>query len=239
MTDIQTHQNKQSTDSKSIIAFTGIQRFCHKHTIHFILLLAVTGLPVLSHAFSCIAYLFAVPYDFVSHQDNVILADGIMVVRMLHRVLAFLFILMLIPFLIAMLVKIRSWQIWPEQGWKPQYIVEGIRQLFIAYIRFESPNTGKYNMGQKLMAWTIMLTTGVMVISGFILMFRDIFSPELQVYARAGHAIGFVLLMIMLVAHCYFALFPTNRKGLTAMFGDGKLSKLYVRQHHKLWYKKL
>lgn len=226
-------------NDKQVQAFTGMQRWYHKHIIHFMFFFIITGLPVFSHSFSWLGYLYAVPYDFITGSNHIILADGINTARMLHRIIALFFILSSIPFVLVMLKDIKKWQIWPEDKWTIAAMTAGIKEVIFTYTTFKHGNIGKYNVAQKLMAWAIIGCTVGITLSGIGLMFRGEFSLDVQEWLRSLHAVCFVLLCIMMVAHIYFAVFPINRDGLRSMFGDGKLPLEHIKHHHPLWYKKL
>lgn len=226
-------------NDQQIQAFNGMQRWYHKHIIHFMFFLIITGLPVFSHSFSWLGYLYAVPYDFFTGSNTIILADGINTARMLHRVIALMFVLASIPFVLVMLKDIKKWQIWPEDKWTIGALISGIKEVIFTYTTFKHGQIGKYNVAQKLMAWAIIGCTVGITISGVALMFRGQFTLDAQEWLRTIHAVCFVLLCIMMVAHIYFAVFPINRDGLRSMFGDGKLPLEHIKHHHPLWYKKL
>ena len=98
---------------------------------------------------------------------------------------------------------------------------------------------GKFNSGQKLFAWTMIAAITAITASGFVLMFRDLFSQGVQELSRFVHAAGFVVIGVFLVVHLYLSLLPMNRQALNAMFGDGSLPMDYVKSHHRIWYEKL
>ncbi|UJF18693.1 cytochrome b/b6 domain-containing protein [Vibrio sp. SS-MA-C1-2] len=227
-----------NSDTK-IQAFNGMQRWYHKHIIHFMFFFIITGLPVFSESFSWIGYIFAIPFDFFSGGNSVVLADGLNTARMIHRLTAFFFVLSSIPFIFTMLKDIKKWQIWPEDKWTISALIDGFKQVFYTYSTFKHSQMGKYNVAQKLMAWAIIGSMIGITLSGFGLMFRGMISIELQEICRSLHAICFVALAIMLIVHIYFSTFPMNRDGLKAMFGDGTLTLEQIKHHHPLWYKKI
>lgn len=76
-------------------------------------------------------------------------------------------------------------------------------------------------------------------VSGFVLWFRSYFSQEMVEAMRMTHDVSFIVIVVTLVFHVYFALFPPNRYGLDAMFGNGLMDEKTVRDHHDLWYDKI
>lgn len=225
--------------SKKIEVFSHIQVWYHKHIIHFMIFFILTGLPILSADFKWLAYFYGLPLSIFSDATGVteVTAVGIQVARVIHRGVALLFILVTIPFAIVMLKDIANWQIWPEKNGGG--LGEGIRQLGNSYVKFEPAKIGKYNLGQKLLAWFLILSMILMTYSGFVLMMRDSFSAGFATLMRGAHAVTFILIAVALIVHLYFAVFPPNRKGFKAMFGDGEMDEEYVKKKHPLWYDKV
>jgi len=238
-----------SNHSESIIAFTRLQRSFHNHLLHFMVFFIITGLPLLSTSFSFLGSLFAIPYDFIGSvytdlstsglTDNERLAAGLQVARIIHRLTALLFLIMAIPFVAVQLAHIRNWAIWPENSWSPVAFFDGIKGLWVNYISLGHFRIGKFNVGQKLFAWTMIVAITAITASGFVLMFRDLFSQGTQEFCRFVHAASFVVIGVFLIVHLYLSLLPMNRQALNAMFGDGRLPIDYVKSHHPIWYEKL
>lgn len=236
-------------EPKTIVAFTQMQRSFHMHILHFMIFFIITGLPLLSVRFSFLASLFAVPYDFLGSvypplaatglTDNERLAAGLQVARGIHRVVALLFVLNAIPFAVVHLLQIRKWSIWPEGSWSPAAFFEGIKGLWINYVLLGHVRIGKFNVGQKLFAWTMIAAVTCITLSGFVLMFRGFFSQDVQELCRLAHAASFVVIGVFLIIHMYLALLPMNRPALYAMFRDGNLPAEFVKHHHPIWYEKL
>jgi formate dehydrogenase gamma subunit len=116
---------------------------------------------------------------------------------------------------------------------------DGIKGLFVNYVALGHARFGKFNVGQKLFAWTMIAAITAITASGFVLMFRDFFSQGTQEFCRLMHAASFVVIGVFLIVHLYLSLMPMNRQALSAMFGDGSLPVDYVKSHHSIWYEKL
>ncbi len=238
-----------SDNQKTIVAFTQLQRSFHNHLLHFMVFFIITGLPLLSPSFSFLGSVFAIPYDFLGSAytelatsgvtDNERLALGLQVARVIHRVIALFFVIMAIPFVTVQLIHIRSWAIWPEDSWRPAAFFDGIKGLWVNYVTFGHARIGKFNVGQKLFAWTMIGAITAITASGFVLMFRDLFSQGIQELSRFVHAASFVTIGVFLIVHLYLSLLSMNRQSLYAMFRDGSLPVDYVKSHHPIWYEKL
>jgi len=181
--------------NKTFTAFTPFQMFYHRTIITLMFFFVLTGLPILSSSFHWIAYCFGYPFDFVSGQNSNMLASGIQVCRIIHRVAALLFLIFTVPFVLVQLKNVSNWQIWPESG------AEGFKGLKTRYIDFRHSVQGKYNAGQKIAAFIFIVTILLLAISGYILWFRGDFSPETWDKARFIHVLSFVVLIPTLLGH--------------------------------------
>lgn len=249
MTSQSVDKQPENPHPETIVAFTRLQRSFHNHLLHFMIFFIITGLPLLSINFSFLGSLFALPYEFVGSvanefstsglTDNARLALGLQVARIIHRITALLFVIMAVPFVIVELINIKSWAIWPEDSWSPMAFIEGNKALITNYVLLKHARFGKFNVGQKMFAWTMIATMTAITASGFVLMFRDFFSQDVQEFCRFIHAASFVVIGVFLIVHLYLSLLPMNRPALNAMFGDGTLPMDFVKSHHEIWFEKL
>ncbi len=223
---------------RQVRAFTNIQRFYHRQLIYLMFFFILTGLPLISESFHWIAYIFSFPFNFLAEGNPDLLAVGMQVARVVHRVAAMIFVIITIPFVLAMLVRMKRWQVWPER-WGLKAVIEGVSELKKNYVEFGHGRFGKYNIGQKAAFWAFFLGLLVILVSGFVLWFRDLFSPAAIDAARIGHDVAFVVIVLTLVVHIYFGLFARNRYGLEAMFRTGTVDEDIVKEHHALWYEKI
>jgi formate dehydrogenase subunit gamma len=98
----------------------------------------------------------------------------------------------------------------------------------------EHPPAGKFNAGQKLLFWFIVLATTGVAISGYILMFpfyvTDIAGMQL---AQIVHGLVSVLFTALIVAHIYIG--TLGMEGAFEAMGTGEVDLNWAKQHHKLW----
>ena len=224
--------------ARQVKAFSNLQRFYHRHLTYLMFFFILTGLPLLSESFHWVAYIFSFPFNFLAEGNPDLLAVGMQVCRVIHRVAALIFILISIPFGIAMLLRANRWEMWPDR-WGLSAVTEGVAELKKNYLQFGHARFGKYNIGQKAAFWAFFFGLLVLLASGFVLWFRDLFSPAAIDAARIGHDVAFALVVLTLVVHIYFALFPRNRYGLEAMFRTGTVDEDIVKEHHSEWYSKI
>ena len=226
--------------SKKIQAYSSLEMAFHKHMIHFVAFLTISGLPILSDSFSFIAYGIGYPINWFSGdmQDERIIASGITFLRLVLWSSGFLLTFFAIPFTIAMLSKVKRLSIWPDR-WGIGATIDGMVQMKKNYIDLEHADFGKMNIGQKASAWVMVIAMVLLVISGYALILRDFISEDAAVLARGTHAVSFIVLACTLIFHIYFATHPANREAYKAMMKTGEMDEEYVKSHHSIWYQKL
>jgi formate dehydrogenase subunit gamma len=228
------------SSTKKVLAYSSLEMWFHKHMIHFVAFLSLSGLPILSDKFNFIAYAIGYPINYFTGDMNSehILASGISFLRVIHWASAFALTGIMIPFVLSMSRKILTLSIWPDR-WGAVAIVDGVVEMKKNYIDLKHAEFGKMNTGQKASAWVIVVSMIVIVVSGYMLVFRSGLTHDFISLARGAHAISYVVLMITLMIHVYFATHPANKAAYTAMFKTGEMDADYVKEHHPLWYRKL
>ncbi len=95
------------------------------------------------------------------------------------------------------------------------------------------PAAGKYNGGQKLLFWVLVVS---MLLSGVVI-WREYFSGFFAIgvirLASVLHAFFAFVLIASIVVHVYAAIWV---KGSVGAMTSGKVSWAWARKHHKLWY---
>lgn len=102
------------------------------------------------------------------------------------------------------------------------------------------PEIDKYNIGQKQLFWTMVVTMILLLVSGVMLWrpyFAGFFPIPLIRIAAVVHMLAAFVLMLGIVVHIYSALFWV-RGSLRAMT-RGTVSHAWARHHHPLWYRRV
>ncbi len=191
-----------SERQRMIRVFTELQMVTHKHLIHFTLIFIVTSLPmVYEPAFSWIATLFGAPVapfmgGALSPAGPEAYVMGMQILRILHRVAAILLLVWAAIFIIKDAKNIPMWEILPKGSLR-----DAIRELIKYYVRGERPRLGKYNLGQKVYAWSVFVIAVIMYTTGFIMWFRTMFSVEVVEICHLIHSIFFFVLVPALITH--------------------------------------
>ncbi len=102
------------------------------------------------------------------------------------------------------------------------------------------PPIDKYNVGQKQLFWTMVVTMALLIVSG-IMMWRPYFAGAFPIplirIAAVVHMLSAFVLIVGIIVHVYAALFWV-RGSLRAMT-RGTVSRAWARHHHPLWYRRM
>ncbi len=101
------------------------------------------------------------------------------------------------------------------------------------------PPIGKYNYGQKLVFWLMVLCMLVLVVTGVMFWrpwFDGMFSIGLQRLAVVLHALAAFVLSLTVLVHIYAAFWV---KGTTRAMTRGTVSEGWAKLNHPLWYEKV
>lgn len=98
------------------------------------------------------------------------------------------------------------------------------------------PPAGKFNGGQKVLFWLVMLGSVALAVSGYMLMFpfyfTDIAGMQLS---QLVHAIAGILLVAVILAHIYIG--SIGMEGAFDAMGSGQVDVNWAKEHHSLWVK--
>jgi formate dehydrogenase subunit gamma len=93
----------------------------------------------------------------------------------------------------------------------------------------------KFNAGQKLLYWFIVLGGAAMIISGYMLLFP--FYGGLTVgnmeLAQIFHGVVGVLFVSLIIAHIYLG--TLGMEGAFEAMSDGTVDLNWAKEHHNLW----
>ena len=98
----------------------------------------------------------------------------------------------------------------------------------------DHPPAYRFNAGQKMIYWIVVLGGGAVAITGYLLMFpfyaTDIAGMQV---AQIVHGIVAVLFVAAMLAHIYIG--TIGMEGAFEAMGDGTVDVNWAKQHHSLW----
>ncbi|MCF4996348.1 formate dehydrogenase subunit gamma [Pseudomonas syringae] len=101
------------------------------------------------------------------------------------------------------------------------------------------PPVGKYNAGQKLLFWTLMLCMLGLLFTGLVIWrayFSHFFGITTIRWAMLLHALAGFVLVLSIIIHIYAGLWI---KGSVDAMMHGRVSRAWARKHHLLWYREV
>lgn len=98
---------------------------------------------------------------------------------------------------------------------------------------------GKYNAGQKIMYWSMVVIIPALLLSGIVL-WRPWFAPAFSLGVRRAaavvHVIGAFVMFVGIGIHVYAALWT---KGAMRAMTQGWVTPRWARYHHPGWYERI
>lgn len=101
------------------------------------------------------------------------------------------------------------------------------------------PEVGRYNAGQKMLFWVLILLMIVLLLSGLVIWrawFSHLFDLTSLRWASLIHAAAGWLLVMSIIVHVYAGIWV---KGSMDAMLFGTVSRAWARKHHRLWYDQL
>jgi len=101
------------------------------------------------------------------------------------------------------------------------------------------PEAGRYNAGQKLLFWVMVLCLVVLLATGIVI-WQPYFAPKFNITAvRIAvllHALAAFALMLGIIVHIYAAIWV---KGSVRAMMRGYVTPAWAKKHHPAWYKEV
>lgn len=98
------------------------------------------------------------------------------------------------------------------------------------------PPIGKYNPGQKLLFWSLIVSMLLLAVTGVVMWrayFSHFFGIDLIRLASLVHAFAAFVLVTSIIVHIYAAIWI---KGSFGAMMSGWVSRAWAKKHHELWY---
>ncbi len=223
---------------KVIERFTSIDRFAHWLMAGSFVILAITGLNLLYGKFILLPIIGAEAFTAFTIAG-----------KYAHNFLAFAF----------MIGLFLSFILWVRHNIPSKVDLEWLKQgggIFKAGVH---PPAKKFNAGQKIIFWAVMIGGFSVSLSGIALLFpyqTEMFAKTFGILNLIGfdlpsnltalqeqqlnqlwHGIVSMVLMIMIVAHIYIG--SVGMEGALDAMNSGKVDRNWAKEHHGLWVKEV
>jgi formate dehydrogenase subunit gamma len=224
---------------RRIVRFNFIERFAHWLTATCFVVLALTGLNMLYGRY---ALRPLIGPDLFS----MLMLGG----KYAHNFLAF-------GFIVGLVLNVALW-IW--QNFPNRYDFVWVAKGGGMLAKGSHPPAKKFNAGQKLVFWLVVLGGISVSLSGLMLMFPleyEAFGPtfgwinwafgteyptalapiqEMQL-AQIWHAVMGLVLTVVIIAHIYIG--TIGMEGAFDAMGSGEVDENWAREHHSIWVRDL
>lgn len=214
--------------------FSGLERMGHWLTASSFVLLALTGLNMLYGRYALLPLIGAEAFSILTLWGKYI-----------HDYVAFAFMAgLILTFLLWVRHNIPAWRdlVWLAKG--GGMVVKGVHV-----------HATKFNAGQKVIFWVVMLGGLSVSLSGIALLFpyqtalfsktfgvlnlfgfglpTDLTALQEQQLNQVWHAIVGLVLMAVIIAHIYIG--TLGMQGAFQAMGSGKVDETWAKEHHDLW----
>jgi formate dehydrogenase subunit gamma len=197
---------------RRIVRFNAFERAVHWMTATCFIILAITGLNIT----------FGKPLLLPLIGERAF-ADWAQWAKYAHNYLSF-------PFAIGVLC---IFLIWVAGNIPNKVDVEWLKEGG-GIVGDKHPRAYRFNAGQKMIYWIVVIGGTLVAASGYLLMFpfyvTDIQGMQL---AQTVHAIIAVLFVAVMLAHIYIG--TIGMEGAFEAMGEGTVDVNWAREHHPLW----
>lgn len=196
----------------TITRFNGFERFIHWTAAGCFIVLAVTGLSLTFGKSVMIPIMGEVAF-----------ANWAQIGKYLHNYLAF-------PFMISLALM---FLVWVKDNIPGKLDVEWFAQGG-GLIGKGHPKAKKFNAGQKIIFWSVILGGAALSVSGVYLLFPYSAGGVLNLqFWNVIHSVVGILLISVMLAHAYIG--SIGMEGAFDAMGSGEVDLNWAKEHHSLW----
>jgi formate dehydrogenase subunit gamma len=195
-----------------LVRFNTFERFVHWMTASCFIILALTGLNI----------------TFGKELLLPLIGPGAFTIwaqlaKYAHNYLSF-------PFTLGVVLILLMWIAW---NFPSKVDIEWLKEGG-GLVGHKHPPAGRFNAGQKLIYWFVVLGGGSAAASGYLLMFpfyaTDIAGMQA---AQIVHGVTAVVFVAVILAHIYIG--TIGMEGAFEAMGTGTVDANWAKQHHSLW----
>lgn len=206
---------ESGTSGRKIVRFGGFPRFVHWLTAFSFILLALSGLNVVFGKTLLLPLVGESAFASFSQ-----------LAKYVHNYLS-------VPFTVGLVFMLLIWirdNLPSSLDFK--WIAQGGGIVGSAH-----PPAAKFNAGQKMIFWSVILIGGAIAVTGYVLMFPFYTSgiAGMQL-AQVVHAIGGLVLIAVIFAHIYIG--SVGMEGAFDAMGTGEVDVNWAKEHHSIWAEK-
>ncbi len=198
---------------RKILRFNAIERFAHWTLASTFIILALTGLNIIIGKSVILPIIGEMAFGTLS-------AWG----KIAHNFLAW-------PFMVSLVMVLVLWLIhnipnsvdmqWIKQG--GGILKKGVH-----------PPAKKFNAGQKMIFWSVIIGGAALSVTGYMLLFPvQAGTPADWQFYQTIHALVAAALSAIIIAHIYIG--SVGMEGAFDAMGSGEVDENWAKEHHSLW----
>ncbi|MGY8635162.1 formate dehydrogenase subunit gamma [Bradyrhizobium sp. 14AA] len=197
---------------RTIVRFNMFERFVHWMTASCFIVLAISGLNI---TFGRPLLLPLIGFEAFSEWSQW--------AKYAHNYLSF-------PFTIGVVLIFLMW----IGGNIPNKVDVDWARRGGGLIGHDHPPAYRFNAGQKMIYWIVVIGGGLVAITGYALMFPFYMTGiEAMQMAQIVHSIVAVLFVAAMIGHIYIG--TIGMEGAFEAMGSGEVDVNWAREHHSLW----
>lgn len=218
----------------TLVRFNPLERFGHWLLATSFIILGLTGLNILYGRYVLLPIIGPDAFSAITIAG-----------KWMHNYVAFSF----------MLGLALTFVLWVMQNFPGKTDIVWLLKGGGMFVKGSHPPAWKFNAGQKILFWLVMLSGVSLVMSGFALMFpfqTALFGKTFAVvnllgfnlptqlspvqemqYAASWHGIVALAMMIVIIAHVYIG--TLGMQGAFDAMGSGEVDANWAKEHHSLW----
>jgi formate dehydrogenase subunit gamma len=197
---------------RTVTRFNGLERFAHWLTASCFVILALSGLNITFGKRLLLP--LTGPEAFTAFSEAA---------KYAHNFLSF-------PFVLGLILIVA---LWIRDNIPDKVDVEWLKQGG-GIVGSKHPPARRFNAGQKVIFWAVVLAGAAVAISGYLLMFpfsvTDIAGMQLD---QIVHSVIAVLFVAVILAHIYIG--TLGMEGAFEAMGTGEVDLNWAKAHHSLW----
>jgi formate dehydrogenase subunit gamma len=207
---------EEGRSGRLVLRFNGFERFVHWMTATAFVVLGITGLNV---TFGRIL--------FVSDSGSDVFSIWSQWAKYAHNYISFAFTLGVVLMFVM----------WIAENFPTRADIEWLKRGGGNFIKKHGghPPAWRFNAGQKILYWFVVLAGIAMIVTGYMLIFP--FYGGLSVgnmeLAQIFHGIVGVLFIAMILGHIYIG--TLGMEGAFEAMGTGTVDYNWAKEHHSLW----
>jgi formate dehydrogenase subunit gamma len=202
---------------RKLVRFTGFERFVHWLTASTFVILGITGLNITFGRGLILPWMG--PEAFSAWSEYA---------KYVHNYLSFAFTIGVVLMFLM----------WIGQNFPTAADIQWLRAGGGMFSKGhgEQPPAYKFNAGQKLLYWLIIVGGVAMIISGFILLFPFYYGLNVgdMELAEIFHGVVGVMFVALIIAHIYLG--TLGMEGAFEAMSEGTVDVNWAKEHHSLWY---